>query len=730
MPRVKRGSPSDECDEPRHAAFAQLRPAGRSGIAFVLTTTVLLLVAVGSLRWVARSFAGGGPIVAAVVSRIEAATGTHIELGTVRVDWRMNTLSASPLAVTGADGVSILTARSVRVKLVPAALWQRRVVLDDVQVVEPSLHLRIFDGEVVGMTLPAAPRTAPRLSLEIRQLSVRGGALRLAFQEGPALAGSAARDPVWQRGVTLTLGRIDAQLVGGGSRDHALAVSIPDVTIEGVEGLTSLDPLDVELWVAGDGLLAPERVAFTEVRLVSEDIALAVSGMVDLRAPADTAAPADPFAIDVDVTGSANLATLGEAVGLPLRLAGETHGAARVTLDATHRTAIEGDLDVTGLGVDRMQLGTLRSTFRADEAALTLSDATWSIGDTVVRGRAQVSLVEGGPFEVDAEGERLSAYRLFAALGLSPRPWVDASVAGRIRGQGTLAPFVLDGAGEGVVTGMVVASKDARGALPGERVITVVRPIAADLAIHADPSGLAFAGDLDDGLTRGTGSCQLWFDARRGMLLEAASEQASLETLANRVSALRVSGQGSGSLRIEGPYQQVVISVDAKATNLTVMGFLLGAASGTVRATPPLVVFEDVVVTKGESTYAGTLSLDFSKNPAWRPPYLVLDVALTDAQAEDLRAVIPIDAKDPGLITLRELDLRGPIGGALHAEGPAGDNRPERMRGDGVVVGKRGARLWGQNVEGGNVRFHFNRGRMVVDHVGVGLVQDTVRVAR
>jgi hypothetical protein len=457
------------------------------------------------------------------------------------------------------------------------------------------------------------------------------------------------------------------------------------------------------------------------VRLVSEDIELAVSGMVDLRAPANASPAEDPFAIDVEVTGSANLATLGEAVGVPLRLAGATRGVARVTLDAAHPTAIEGDLDVTGLGVDRMQLGTLRSTFRADGAALTLSDATWSIGDTVVRGGAEVSLVEGGPFELDAQGERLSAYRLFAALGLSPRPWVDASVAGHIRGKGTLAPFVLDGTGKGTVTTMVVASKDARAALPEERVITVVRPVEADLAIHADPSGLAFAGDVDDGLTRGTGSCRLWFDARRGMWLEAASEQASLETLANRVSALRVSGQGSGSLHIEGPYENVVISADAKATNLTVMGFLLGAASGTVRATPPLLAFEDVIVTKGHSTYAGSLSLDFSENPARQPPYLVMDVALTDAQAEDLRAVIPNSAKEPGLIKLRELDLRGPVGGSFHAEGPAGENKPERMRGDGVVVGKRGARLWGQNVEGGNLRFHFNRGRVVVDSVGVNL---------
>ena len=208
----------------------------------------------------------------------------------------------------------------------------------------------------------------------------------------------------------VSLGGIEATLTQSGEQDHVGSFSASRVTITREDDVATLEPIVAEVWVGGDGLLATEQIVFSELRMASDDIDLDVSGTVDLPLPSGFGHARTGLAVDVDVSGSASLTTLGAAGEIPLHLAGHSFGAAHITLREGQPLTVDGDGDVNDLVVDRMRLGTLHTRFHADETALALSDARWAIGDTVVRGSARAQLVEGVPYEIDAIGERLSAY--------------------------------------------------------------------------------------------------------------------------------------------------------------------------------------------------------------------------------------------------------------------------------------------------------------------------------
>ena len=100
---------------------------------------------------------------------------------------------------------------------------------------------------------------------------------------------------------------------------------------------------------------------------------------------------------------------------------------------------------------------------------------------------------------------------------------------------------------------------------------------------------------------------------------------------------------------------------------------------------------------------------------------MILDVSLAGTRAEDLRAIIPKTATNPGLVSLRDLDLTGPVGGRFHVDGTIGDGKPDGLIGDGLVVGERGVKLWGRGIGGGRLLFHFKGTHVAIDNVGFGL---------
>jgi len=544
------------------------------------------------------------------------------------------------------------------------------------------------------------------LLVDVAHLRIEDGALDVSF---------VAESP--HDTVHLTMAGISATLDQRTPRSHDGSLAVARASLARGDDATTIEPFQTVVWIEGDGLLDTERLSFLDARVASADVELSASGVVEFVPARSASRGSRALRIDLDVDGEAQLGALGAAARLPQRFSGHTIGSAHIVVREGEPVLIDGEIDVNDLGVDRMRLGTLHSFIHVDDRRLELAGATWAIGDTIITGAASIAFDAGLPFVVEAEGLRLSAHGLFAALGLSRGPWVEARIDGVLHGGGTLAPFVLDGAGTGTATQIVVAAVDALTATAKQRILTVTRPVHLDITFHADVDGLTFAGAVDDTLTRAHGTCQLWFDMDRGMLLDVVADHFSMVTGNRRIGLLAITGHGSGSLHIVGPYDDAVLTARVRATNLTIMGFLLGRATGIIASRRTRLSFQNVVVHKGQSTYRGDVSLDFAKTARGRLPHLVAAVSLLGARAEDLRAIIPGDSPDPGLQFLHRIDLVGPIDGRIDLRGFVGDGTGNDLVGAGNILGVPGLRLLGMGVPVGKLRFHFKGGKFVVDGV-------------
>lgn len=669
----------------------------------------------------------GWPLVTVIENRITDATGVVADFGVVGVGWRILEarppsndsgaglsrfldrleveFSAGPITLTDRQHATVLTARSGRFCLPMGPLLRGRVLIRDAELVEPVASLRVVDGVVAGIFM-AEGASPSSLLVDVGHLHIKDGALDVSF---------VAKTPLDT--VRVSMAGITATLDQRTLRSHDAALGVARTTLARGDALTTLEPFQTTVWIEGNGLLGTELLSFLDTRVASADVELSASGVVEFRPARSVSLGTRAVNLDIKLDGEAKLAALGAAARLPQRFSGHTTGTAHLLFGEGEPVLVEGEIDVEDLGVDRMNLGTLHSFIRVDDKHLELSGATWAIGDTTIRGSSSIAFTAGLPYVVEAEGLRLSAHGLFAALGLSRGPWVEARIDGVLHGGGTLAPFVLDGAGTGTATEIVVAGVDAVTATAKQRILTVTRPVHLDVSFHADIAGLTFAGAVDDELTRAHGTCQLWFNMDRGMLLDIVADHYSMVTGNGRIGQLAITGHGSGSLHIEGPYDGAVVTARVRARNLTIMGFLLGRATGTIAAKRTHLSFKNVVVHKGQSTYRGDVSLEFARSTRGRSPHLVAAVTLLGARAEDLRAIIPEDSADPGLQFLHRIDLVGPIDGRIDLQGFVGDGTGDDLVGTGRILGMDGLRLLGVGVPVGNLRFHFTGPHFVVDGV-------------
>src|SRR4051812_300842 len=103
-------------------------PARRIVAWLVMATTI---VAIAVTAHLIVSDASAEKIVAIVVDRIEKTTGTHVDVGDVRLDWGRRHVELGPITVIAAGGSRMLSAASVRFDIAPRSWFSRRIEIDN-----------------------------------------------------------------------------------------------------------------------------------------------------------------------------------------------------------------------------------------------------------------------------------------------------------------------------------------------------------------------------------------------------------------------------------------------------------------------------------------------------------------------------------------------------------------------------------------------------------------------
>lgn len=642
--------------------------------------------------------------------------GLTLVVAHIEVDPQTARVELGPVLLKGTDGRALFSAERVLAEVAPLKLFERRVRLEHLEIVRPRVDLRIVDGVIDGLRIPEGGDAGALPRVDVADLRLHDGAVELRVASQGTERVSAHLD-----GIEMRLG-------DRGRDEHRLKFTVAQAEVrrplddEG-EDIITVDSFGGRLAVKGDGLLDPSRVRVSDVTLVADDTEVSVAGEVVLGTPGLVPA------FTADVAARANLAAALAHLHLPVAIAGGATLSAHLEgKPGAKELSAVGQLETSSVVVDSFALGSLRTRFRADERAVQVEDASWSWAGTTLHGEATVALDEHLRTRVRASADTFSVYDLVADLGV-PGAWADTIIDGEAQVAGTLRPLLLEGSGGGVFNGVKVAGQDVRTVPDGRLVLHVPRKIAApSVAIRIDEESLRFEGAIDDGVTRGAGFFQIFYDVNRGLLLDATAEQADFASAQNRIGTLAFAGNGRGHVHLEGPQSALVLTAELDVGGFALEDFAFGDAAGSVHLFKSVLTFKDVTATKnGRSRYAGDVVLDWNelapdeRGVVHEAPLLTIDAAFDGARAEDLRAIVPADYVDGVLGFLREdLEIEGPVRGRIAAKGAVGDGTFDHMQGAGTVDFLPGATLLAQHLTGTGA-FHLDLDRFFIDSLEVEL---------
>lgn len=642
--------------------------------------------------------------------------GLTLVVAHIEVDPQTARVDIGPVLLKGTDGRALFSAERVVAEVAPLKLFEQRVRLERLEVVRPRVDLRVVDGAIEGIRIPQGGGAVELPRVDVADLRLHGGAVELRVRSNGAERVSARLD-----GIEMRLG-------DRGRDEHRLKFTVAQAEVrrplddEG-EDIITVDSFGGRIAVKGDGLLDPSRVRVSDVTLAADDTEVSIAGEVALGTPGLVPA------FTADVAARADLGAALAHLHLPVTVGGGATISAHVEgkPGAKHLTAT-GQLETASVVVDKMAFGSLRARFTADERQLHIDEAAWAWAGTTLRGDATVQLDEELHTRVRASADTFSIYDLVADLGVSGA-WADTIIDGDAEVAGTLRPLLLEGKGGGVFNGVRVAGADVRQVTDEHLVLHVPRTIAApSVAIRIDEAGLRFEGAVDDGITRGAGFFQIFYDVNRGLLLDATADHADFATAQNRIGALAFTGGGRGHVHLEGPQSAPVLTAELEVAGFALEDFAFGDAAGNVHLFKNVLSFKEVTATKsGRTRYAGDVVLDFNALPkdqqgmALESPLLTVDATFEHALAEDLRAIVPAPYVDGVLGFLREdLELDGPVRGVVKARGAVGDGTFDHVQLEGTVELLPGATLLAQHLTGTG-SFHLTLERFFLDSLEVEL---------
>ncbi len=705
---------------------------------FVLTVALLIAAGFGLVR-AATSDPSLRYAADRIAERLHEQLGLTLTVGEVGAQPGSARIEAGPILLKDSDGFLLFSAKRVSLELAPLQMFARRVQLDSLEIDSPRVHVRVTkDGRVLGikpLARSASDGGEPLFRVDVKDFRVHEGGVRVSIDD---IADT-------------ELSGISMRLRSRGPDGHRLKFRVASAAVTRPDDVIVVDEFGGRLVVFGDGLLAPERVSVSDITLATEQATLSVAGSIILGELGVVPA------FDLDVNALAPLVPVLAHVKLPVAISGAVSVGAHVSAElGLQNPQVVGQADVTDLKVEGFGIGSLSGRFFADPEHVEIPAASFMVGDTTVTGDASLRFDDELGFTFRAEGERFSIYRLMADLK-QPNAWADALVDAEAWGSGHLLPsFAIEAEGRGHFHDVRVASEDVRTVADEDLILHAPQPIFAHINLLGDTEHLRFEGTLDDEMTRASGFVDLSFDVEQGFVLEVESDRANMQSIGGRIARLDLTGDGGGRLRIAGPYNRPDIQADAWFDDFSLEDFAFGDLDGQVRYKGGVLAFRDVKARKGQSHYAGDVVLDFVRENSVRVPKVAaegeadgtlaadgsapyqlasvrglaidVDIDVTAARAEELRAIIPPSYHSGVLGFVRELDVEGPLAGPVEATGYIGDGSTDHLTGKGELFLGDGAKLLGQTLRGGTGRFDLDLDRFHVDNLNLALAGGTTQL--
>ena len=304
-------------------------------VALALLTVVTLAAFAATWVWL-ESRAGQERVRLMLERRVSAALGRPLGIGALEFDLLPLRASLTDITIGAGAGADqpLLRVPGVRMQLDPWALMSREILLESLELDDPTVHWDIPDGEV----LPTAPRDDPGFTLNIERLSVSGGAVELNHQRWNVDTVLDALEVNMQPAgrTTSPRRRVGTVRIGGGNvtLENAARESSP---------LRLLDPLQAELRFAFEG----DSLDIEELRVTLANSELTASGEI-----------VDWQGARLDTSGRISVADVANLIGLDG--SGAHNGEA--SLEGTVTVDQNGARFAGNIGADSFTLAGIEAT--------------------------------------------------------------------------------------------------------------------------------------------------------------------------------------------------------------------------------------------------------------------------------------------------------------------------------------------------------------------------------
>ena len=658
-----------------------------------------------------------------LTKRLQQDYGLVLEVGEIQVQTNEAKVVFSPVWLLGSDNQELFRAERIAIELSPLQLFSRRLQLKSLEIDSPNVFLRVHDGQLQGIessrkawvdTNDAPEKTEPLFQVDVETFFVHGGRVAASIQD-----------------VAVELDGIRMEMKGAQNSGQEIQFHVQRSEVLRPADRIELQAFGGRLEVQGQGLLSPERIHISDLTVTSP------AGIAHLDGKVELGKIDEVPGLDLHISSVLELRNVVKHIEPNLETAGTaTIGVRFLSPRGGKDWSVSGQAELASLEVAKHPIGNLRGHFSATPIGVDLPSLSVETADGLVDASASIDFDDSLSYRVSALSQDFSLYHLLKNLGLRS-VWTDLRLDGLLDGHGQILPsFWLEGHFDGEVNDLRVASRDVGNLSANELVLSTAFPIQAQTELRLEPDELSIDGVFFDGFTRAAGTARVAFTSVRGMDLQVEADQIDFASIKHRIGSLDYRGAGGGRLEIHGPYSDIDIEATAWIRDFRLDDFAFGDLAGQIRSKRGILGFQELVARKNTSLYRGDVELDFARPQrsrtqksftagfpqrlrpiarAARNLHIAVNVDVEQAQAEDLRSVIPARYQDGVLGFIRTLSLRGPIRGNATTFGYIGGGRTELLQGDGKLEIGAGAQLYDQSLAHGTGSFTQNLDAFYID---------------
>ncbi len=372
----------------------------------------------------------------------------------------------------------------------------------------------------------------------------------------------------------------------------------------------------------------------------------------------------------------------------------------------------EGKVRVLDVNINEIRVPALTGELIANQHYLEMQHVEVDMAATKVNAALRVEWENEIPFALQIEAHGISLYDLLAELDIQ-KAWTELGIDLDAQATGHFLPqFHLHGKAKGSAYDLVVTNGPARGSKRPETILQTSHPIEFATQIEVDKNAFRFYDMLfNDGLSKGSLNCFLFFDAHKGLSLQGKMGQVDFASVSYNIADNHYEGIGRTDLNVSGPYENLKITGHIDVEGLLFENFDLGRLAGEAKYQNNYLSFTIDEAKIKNSQYRGTLGFAFDSIMR-----MDLFVDLNQIYMQDLRHIIP-NQQSNLLYPVRDMPWKGAVVGHVQLTGPIEKAYRHRLLGSGEIDIIPNHEWFGGTLNEGKLKFHLDDESIYVDHL-------------